>query len=137
MNYVKFALYILIALLVALLAGYLWGRAGRSAVQAQLDDTRLRFDVAEARADLLGARVDLFEVNFGQASQRIESAKPALRDAASRLAAGEHQDAATRVNGVIARVERAQQQVGKLDQSANTALAEAITLLEQVAPAGK
>jgi hypothetical protein len=136
MNYVRIALYIIIAILVALLAGFLWGRAGLSAVQAQLDDTRLRLDLAEGRADLLAARVDLFEVNFGRASQRLEAAKPLLRDAATRLGAARRDDAATRVNAVLTRLERAQQQVGRLDQSANTGLGEAIALLEQ-APAGK
>ena len=137
MNYVKIALYILIGVLVALLAGFLWGRAGRSALQAQLDDAHLRFDLAEGRADLLAARVDLFEVNFGRASQRLEAAKPLLRDAASRLAGAERQDTAARVNVVMSRVEQAQQQVGRLDQSANTRLGEAILLLEQATAAGK
>lgn len=134
MKYAKIALYILAAILVALLAGFLWGRAGRSAAQAQLDDARLRVDLAEGRADLLAARIDLFEVNFGRASQRLEAAKPLLRDAASRLGAAERQDAATRVTAVVTRVEQAQQQVGRLDQTANTRLGEAIGLLEQAAP---
>jgi hypothetical protein len=137
MNYFKLSLYVLVAVLVALLAGFLWGRAGRSAVEAQLDDARVRLDLAEGRADLVAARVDLFEVNFGRASQRLEAAKPLLRDAASRLGAAQRQAAATRVTSVVNRVEQAQQQVGRLDQSANTRLGEAIALLEQAAPAGK
>jgi len=134
MRYLKIALYILIAVLVALLAGFLWGRAGLSAIQAQLDDTRVRLDLAEGRADLLAARVDLFEVNFGRASQRLEAAKPVLRDAVTRLNGAGRDDAASRVNAVLTRLDRAQQQVGRLDQSANTGLGEAIALLEQ-APA--
>ncbi len=133
MNYVRIGLYVLTAVLVALLAGYLWGRAGRSAVQSQLDETRLQLDLADARADLLGARVDLFEVNFGRASQRLEAAKAPLHDAANRLGTASRADAASRVNAVIARIEQAQQQVGRLDQSANTGLGEAIALLEQAA----
>ncbi len=136
MNYARLSLYILLALLVALLAGYLWGRSGRAAAEKQLADTTLRLDVAEARAGLLAARLDLSEKNFGQALQRLEAAKMPLRDAAGRMAA-EHQDAAARLNGLITRVEQAQQQVGKLDLSADTALAETIKLLEQLAPAGK
>ncbi len=131
MNYVKLGLCVLIALLVALLAGFLWGRAGRATLQTQLDEARLRLDLADARADLSAARVDLFEVNFGRASQRLEAAKPLLRDAAGRLTASGRADAASRVNNVIVRVDQAQQQVGRLDQSANTRLGEAIVLLEQ------
>jgi hypothetical protein len=137
MKYFKIGLYILIAILVALLAGFLWGRAGRSDVQAQLDDSRVRLDLAEGRADLLAARIDVFEVNFGRASQRLETAKPLLRDAASRLSAAQRQDAASRVNAVVTRVEQAQQQIGRLDQTANTRLGEAIALLEQAAPQAK
>ncbi len=137
MNYVRIALYVLVAVLVALLAGFLWGRAGLSAVQAQLDDTKVRLDLAEGRADLLAARVDLFEVNFGRASQRLEAAKTVLTDAASRLGTGGRQDTATRVNAVLTRVQQAQQQVGRLDQSANTRLAEAIALLDQAPAPGK
>lgn len=133
MNYFRIALYILIGILVALLAGFLWGRAGRSTLEAQVDEARLRFDLAEGRADLLAARVDLFEVNFGRASQRLEAAKPVLRDAATRLTTLQRQDAAARLNTVITRVEQAQQQVGRLDQSANTGLGEAVLLLEQAA----
>ncbi len=135
MNYVRIGLFILIAILVALLAGFLWGRSGLSEARSQLDEARLRLDMAEGRADLLAARVDLFEVNFGRASQRLEAAKPLLKDAAARLTAAQRGDAATRVNAVLTRLERAQQQVGRLDQSANTGLGEAIALLEQ-APAG-
>src|SRR5512133_3964899 len=123
MNYVRIALFLMAAVLIALLAGFLWGRAGLSAAQSQADDGRLRLDLAESRADLLAARVDLFEVNFGRASQRLEAAKTRLRDAAGRLGAAQRQDATARVNAVVTRVEQAQQQVGRLDQSANTRLA--------------
>jgi hypothetical protein len=133
MNYIRFGLYILAAVLIALLAGFLWGHAGQSTVQAQLDDTRLRLDLAQGRAELLAARIDLFEVNFGRASQRLEAARPALRDAASRLAGAGRQDAAARVNDVITRLQQAQQQIGRLDQSANTKLGEAIALLDLAA----
>jgi hypothetical protein len=133
----RLALYVVIALLVALLAGFLWGRAGQSGLQAQLDDTGLRLDLAEGRGNLLAARIDLFEVNFGRASQRLEAAKTVLRDAASRLSRTSRQDAATRINDVLARVQQAQQQVGRLDQSANTRLGDAVALLDQQIAANK
>lgn len=148
MNRVKLALYLILALLVVLLAGYLWGGAGRSALQARLDDTELRLDLSEGRADLLAARVagsrtgracasSLFEVNFGRASQHLQAAKSPLQDAEKRLTDGNRNDEAGRVREVAARVTQAQDQAGRVDQSANTRLAEAIALLEQVIAGGK
>ncbi len=134
MNYLRIGLYVLAAVLVALLAGFLWGRAGQSSLAAQLQDALLREDLAAGRADLLAARIDLFEVNFGRASQRLEAAKPRLRDAVNRLTTADRAASASRVKDVIARIEQAQQQVGRLDQSANTRLGEAIALLDQSSP---
>ncbi len=133
MTRIRLALYVVIGLLVAVLAGFIWGHAGQPALQAQLDDTRLRLDLTDGRSNLLAARIDLFEVNFGRASQRLEAAKTPLRDAAGRLGQAKRQDAANRVNDVLTRVQQAQQQVGRLDQSANTRLGDAVALLEQIA----
>ena len=133
MKYVRIGLYVVVGLLVALLAGFLWGRAGRSAVQMQFDDAQLRLDLTQARANLLAARVDLFEVNFGRASQELQAAKAPLQDAEQRLAALGRNDEAGRVRDVAARVVQASDQTSRLDQSAHTRLAAALVLLDQVA----
>lgn len=130
MNAVKIGLYAVVAVLVALLAGFLWGRAGKSSLETQLADTQVQLDLAEARGWLVAARVDLFEVNFGRASQHLQAAKPRLQDAAVRLTDAKRSDDATRVKDVAARVNQAQDQAGRLDQSANTTLAAAIAALE-------
>ena len=137
MNYLRISLYILIGILVALLAGFLWGRAGRSALQVQAGIQELAMDVAEARASLLAARVDLFEVNFGEASRELAAARSWLQQGATRASAIGQDDNAARLKNVAARLDQTQQQIARLDQSANTTLAEAIRLLVQVAPAGR
>ncbi len=137
MNQLRLGLYALVAVLVALLVGYLWGSSGRSAIKAQLDVEELVDDVAQARGSLLAARVDLFEVNFGQASRHLEAGRQWLQQGADRAAALRQDDTAAKVKNVAARLAQAQQQVGRLDQSANTNLAEAVRLLDQVAPAGE
>ncbi len=132
MNYVRIVLFVVVGLLVALLAGFLWGRSGRSAAEARLVDAEVRLDLAQARGGLLAARVDLFEVNFGRASQHLQSAKGQLQDAEKRLTDAGQASEATRVKDVNARVVQAQDQAARLDQSANTRIAEAIGILEQV-----
>jgi len=132
MNYVRIGLFILIGLLVALLAGFLWGRAGLSTARTDLNDARFRLQLSQSRADLLAARVDLFEDNFGRASQHLQAARGHLQDAENELNGQGRSDEAARVKGIVSRVAQAQDQVGRLDQSANTRLAEAVSLLEQV-----
>ncbi len=125
---IKIGLYVVIAILVALLAGFLWGRAGLTAARSSLSDAELQRDLATARADLLAARVDLFEVNFGRASQHLQAAKASLAGAATRI----DDRRAAQIKDVTARVDRAQDLVARLDQSANTRLGEAVALVEQV-----
>ena len=73
---------VLIGLVVAIVilgVGYAWGVSGRRALQTALDDTSQRLDAAEARAELLDARVSIYNMNFGDASRRMEGAKDPLR----------------------------------------------------------
>jgi hypothetical protein len=137
MNYVRIGLFVLIGLLVALLAGFLWGRAGLSTSRTDLNDTRLRLHLSQSRSDLLAARVDLFEVNFGRASQHLQTARGHLQDAENELNGQGRSDEAARAKAIASRVAQAQDQVGRLDQSANTRIGEAVTLLEQIATSGK
>ena len=72
-------LIILVALIVTLGLGYAWGASGRWTVEIALEDSRQQLDLAGARADLLEARVSLYNNNFGDASRRLEDAKAPLR----------------------------------------------------------
>ncbi len=130
----KLTLWGIVAVLVALLVGFLWGASGRSAVAARLDESQLGLRLAQSRADLAQARVDVFEVNFGQASRHFETAKERLRDASGLLQKrSADADTLKRANEAIARLTEAQQLAGKLDQSANQRAAEAAKLIDQVA----
>lgn len=132
MTKIRLSLYALLAVLLALLAGWAWGHSGRRALQASLDAAELRLDFARARAGLLEARVDLFEVNFGSASRACESARGPLEDAISRLKAAGRDAAARRASDSLAALGEAQQLAGKVDQSANASAASAIKALDEV-----
>ena len=54
----------------------------------------MRSDLFEARGSVPGARVELYNLNFGNASRHFEDAKGLLRRAAERLnTAGQQEDA--------------------------------------------
>jgi chromosome segregation ATPase len=138
-RYFRISLWILVGVIVVLFAGFYWGRSGRSALEARVRDAeasarsaRTLLDLAQARAALLAARVDVFEVNFGEASREIESAKAPLQSAADELQSAGRNDEAKQVNDVLAQISKAQDAVNRLDQTANTQLAGAISTLEDV-----
>lgn len=133
MNYTRIALYLVVALLVVLLAGFFWGRSGRSALEARLGDAEVSLDLWQARAHLLAARVDIFEVNFGRAGQHLQAARQVLQEAADHAAKAGREDEAGAIKDVAGRVVQAQDQAARLDQSANTTLAGAAARLEQIA----
>ena len=64
MNRVKIGAGIAVALLVALLAAWLWGSSGKGDLQRALDLAELRNDLLAARGALLSARVDLYIVSY-------------------------------------------------------------------------
>ena len=60
------------ALIIALGVGYVWGSSGRFDAEHALDQTRQQLDLAEARGELLDARVSLYNLNFGEAVTHFE-----------------------------------------------------------------
>jgi hypothetical protein len=128
----KAVLVMLAALALAVLGGWLWGSTGRWRAEGALTKAGAGLHLSNARGNMLAARVSLFEVNFGDASRSLEGAKADLVTAAEafdRLGLGSEAAAAREV---AARVDDAQQRAGRLDQSANTRLAEAIRLLPKM-----
>ena len=119
----------LIAFVVAVVLfglGYAAGISGRSALQTSLDDARLQADVTEARALVLEARVSLYNVNFGDASRRLEDAKAPLRRIRQQYADDNRDDAVRSISAALEHVDEAQRLAGKLDQAANSKAGEAL-----------
>jgi len=131
MNRVKIAAGIVVALLVALSAAWLWGSSGKGDLQRALDLAELRNDLLAARGALLSARVDLYIVNFGDASRDFESARTALRRAEARLKTVGRDEDVMRLGVALARLDEAQQFAGKLDQTANARAAEAMKPIDE------
>jgi hypothetical protein len=131
MNRLKLGLGIFVALVVALAAAWLWGSSGTRDLQRALDAAELRNDLLAARGAVLSARVDLYLVNFGDASRDFEAARTVLRQAEGRLKTAGRDEDVKRLAEALAKLDEAQQLAGKLDQTANARAAEALKPIDE------
>jgi hypothetical protein len=116
----------LAVLIVTLGFGYVWGASGRGAIQSALDDTKQQLDLAEARGHLLDARVSLYNMNFGDASRRLEEAKTPLRRTRERYSEASKDESARALASALEHVDEAQRLANKLDPAANSKAGEAL-----------
>ena len=121
------------ALIVALGLGFAWGASGRITLQTSLEDARQQLDLADARAQILDARISLYNNNFGDASRHFEEAKPGLQRVKNRYQEAGRSDAASSIDAALRHVEEAQRLSGKLDQAANSKAGEAIEAIKVAA----
>jgi hypothetical protein len=119
-------------LVVALLAGWIWGRSGQSDTARALQTSELRGDLLGARAAVLDARVAVYSVNFGEASRHLEDARGLLGRAEERLERLGRDDQVKQVQTAQAAIEDAQRMAGKLDQNANSRAGEAAKMIADV-----
>ena len=126
------ALVVALALLVAGVGGWLWGASGRAAAERSLQAIQLRQDLIEGRSALLETRVDIYSVNFGEASRHLEDARGLLRRANDRLKSLGAEDEVKQIEKALASIDDAQRMAGKLDQSANSLAGEAARMVGDV-----
>lgn len=132
MNKAKFALGLLIALVVVLFAGWFWGASGTADLTRRLEASELRNDLLTARGSVLDARLALYSVNFGDASRHLEEARSALRRAEAQLETLGRGDEVKRLQPAFARIDESQQLAGKLDQTANARAADAAKTIDEL-----
>lgn len=128
----KLVLGIGVAVLAALGVGWAWGASGRSDLHRAVQIAELRDDLLEARIAVLDTRLDIYGVNFGDASRHLEAARAALHAAVTRLNDLDRQDDATRLKVALTRIDEAQQMAGKLNQDANSLAADAAKTISEV-----
>jgi len=129
---IKVALGMLLALLVAIGGGWFWGASGRWPAQRALEAAELRGALLEGRGRLLDAQVDLFNVNFGNASRHLEDARAALGRASERLANAGRTADVKKVEAALRLVDEAQRTAARLDQGANARVADAVRTVDEV-----
>jgi hypothetical protein len=130
MTRLKLALAVLVALLVTLGLGYVWGSSGRLAMTGALDEAKQQLDLAEARGHLLDARVSLYNVNFGDASRHFEETKAPLGRVHERYRSEGKKAAAESIAAAMVRAEEGQRLAAKLDQTANAKAAQALEAIK-------
>jgi hypothetical protein len=129
---VKLILGITGGLLIALLAGWIIGSAGRSDATRALESADLRGELLGARAAFLDARVAIYSVNFGEASRHLEDARDLLHRAAERLKGFNRTDEVNKVQAALAAIDEAQRLAGKLDQGANSRAGDAAKIIAEL-----
>ena len=126
----RLILIVFVLLVVCLGLGFGWGASGRLGLQSALDDARQQLDLAEARGQILDARVSLYNNNFGDASRHFEDAKTPLRRVKERYQDDSQRDAAARIDAALGLVEEGQRLAGRLDQAANAKAGEALEAMK-------
>jgi hypothetical protein len=121
----KLILGIGLALLVAVGMGWLWGASSRSNIDRALQIADLRTELLEGRAAVLDARLDIYSVNFGEASRHFEAAWTALRAANAGLMSLSRTEDVKSLEAALTRIDEAQRLAGQLNQDANALAAEA------------
>jgi len=120
---------LLLALCLAGFGGWVWGSLGRWSTQETLRQSGTRLHQRSAQANLLQARVNLFEHNFGEAGQNLTAARADLQTVASVMDEGGQKEAAGRLRTAIAKIGEAIDLAARLDLAANARAAEALRLL--------
>jgi hypothetical protein len=104
------------ALPIVLLGGWLWGASDRADLARALRSAEVHNDLLEARASLLGARVNLCDADFGGVSRHLEIARAFVGRAGARRRTPEVDAELQQVDlaGVRTEIEQAQRLVTTL-----------------------
>lgn len=129
---VKLVVRVGVALIVAFGLGWAGGMWGRSDLSHALTVAEVRNHLLDARVAVLDARLDIYSVNFGNASGHLEAARRALRDAETGLNGLARQEDAARLRIAFTRIDEAQRMAGQLNQNANALAAEAASAIADV-----
>jgi hypothetical protein len=128
----KLVLFVCAVWLVALGGGWLWGASGKREATRALHASQVRNILLEARGAILDARLDVYSVNFGNASRHLESARSALAAAAEQFKSDRRQEEVKRVDEALSQIAVAQQMAGKLDQGAHSNASAAVKAIDNL-----
>jgi hypothetical protein len=128
----KLIVGLLIGLIVALGAGWVWGSSGKGQLDRARQAAELRADLLAGRAAVLDARIDVYNVNFGEASRHLESARDLVGRAQARLKTADRKDAAGQLDSALTSITDAQRLAGQLSQDANARAGDAAKTIAAV-----
>jgi hypothetical protein len=119
-----------VAVLVALLVGWIWGASGKSGLEHAVEAANIRLALLESRGGVLGARVDLYNNNFGEASRHLGEARELVQRANAQLQAAGRAADVKLLDPVSASIDEAQRLAGKLDQGAQARAGDAVKAID-------
>ena len=128
----KLAGSVVLAIVVAFGVGWIVGASGRSTIEQARAQSEMRAEFAEVRSRILGARVSLFLVNFGDAGRQLEDARGRAEKLQSRLRELGQAERAGKLEIAIAHLRDAQRLTSSVDQSAQASADEALKALAAV-----
>jgi hypothetical protein len=128
----KLVLGIALGLLVAFLAGWIWGAQSQPDLTGTLQTSELQVELLGARAAALDARVAIYSINFGEASRHLEDARGLLGRAVARLKSLGRGEEVKQLETALTHIDDAQSLAGKLDQSANSRAGDVARILADV-----
>ena len=126
---IRSVLWVIIAALIALGGGWLWGATGKAVVLSERRVLADRAELAEVRALVLAGRVKLFELNYGDAAAQFAEALRAVSPIQTRLRETGQAERAGRVEILLAQLRDAERLARALDPAAHQAAAQAIEAL--------
>lgn len=131
-------LWAALAWLATLGLAWVWGASGRFEAERVARAADHRWHLAEARGDMLEARLSILVSNFGDARAALDRARQQLGVARERYEALRQPEAAAAVGRLVQLVDAAREQASGLDRAAGDTIAEALKGLGELraGPAG-
>jgi hypothetical protein len=126
----KLVLTVVVLIVVALGLGYAWGRSGRVTAEEAAAKAHQQFDLTDARARVLEARVSLYNQNYGDAQRQLDDAKGPVTRARDRATGDGRKAAADELAQALGKIDEAKRLASRLDPNANNLAGEAVRALD-------
>jgi len=124
-----------LAIVIALAAGWVWGRSGRSALETHARETDLRLRLTDAKSRILGARVDLYSLNFGAAAQNMDAARTVVESILATWDPDGTSPRAAQLKTVVKELDEGRRIAGQMRQDAHVQADRALQALSAAARA--
>ncbi len=128
-------LWAVVAVLVALGVGWVWGASDRSTVELARQALDDRADLAEAREFTLDARLHIIALNFGEAATSLDAAEKTVERLQLRWRHAGQIDRAGQLEIVLSQLRDARRLAGAADRTAEDPTVQSAALLQTLASA--
>jgi hypothetical protein len=124
-----------LALVIAVAAGWVWGRSGQSTLEGRARESDLRLRLTDAKSRILGARVDLYSLNFGAAAQNMDAARSVVESVLATWEPEGTSPRAAQLKIVVKELDEGRRIAGQMRQDAHVQADRALRALSAAAHA--